>query len=166
MSEVVIELACLDDAEILYNLINDVYLIENGNTGEQFKTGTRYHSIDSIIAPLNTKNVYKAVLNNIIVGVIVWEIEENNEKSLFFGPLGVSKTHQGLGIGTKLMKFIEELAKEKNKTQLNMCVVNHRTSLIKSYEKIGFIATGVTEPYYEPQYLTRDSTFLFFSKPL
>lgn len=146
-------------------MINDAYEIENGSTGVAFKSSNRIHFREDIENPIKSKNVVKAILkqenNEIIVGCIIWSEDEN---SLFFGPLAVHTNYQKYGIGKKLINHIEDKCRLKNKLILNMCVVNHRTDVIPIYEKLGFIVTGVIEPYYEPQYLTRDSYFIYYYK--
>ena len=113
--------------------------------------------------PIKDGRVIKAMKGNECVGVIIWEEDTD---SLFFGPLAIKVGCQNQGIGKKLIARVEELCYEKGKRRLDMVVVDARTDIIPMYEKMGFKRTGKTAPYYEPQYLTRDAKFVYFSKQL
>ena len=94
-----------------------------------------------------------------IVGAACWEITEQN--GLYFGPYAVHPTVQGRGVGKILLNELHRIAKERQLTQLEIKVVNHRTDLIPWYESMGYEFTGTTEwPTSHLDILTRPSHFL------
>ena len=140
-------------------MVNDAYEVERGNTGVAFKNSNRIHFDNVIEDPIAEGCVVKAMRGSECVGCVVWSEDAD---SLYFGPLAIMTGCQGKGIGRKLI--VEGLCRQKQKLLLKMCVVNHRTDLIPMYEHLGFVQTGDTKPYYEPNYLTRESWFVFFEK--
>jgi len=144
-------------------MINDAYEVETGDTGVAFKKTLRVKpGFESIVEdPIKSGNVINAMRDGTCVGCVIWE---ENDDSLYFGPLAIKPGCQKQGIGKKLILHLEQLCRDKTKPKLNMVVVNHRTDLIPMYEHFGFVRTGEEKPYYEPAHLTRDSHFVYFSK--
>lgn len=146
-------------------MINEAYEVETGDCGVAFKTSVRIRpGFENVVEdPIKTGNVVKALREGVCVGCIIWAEKDD---SLYFGPLAIKTGYQKQGIGKRLIQYMEELTRAKHKSKLDMVVVNHRTDVIPMYEKMGFVPTGETQPYYEPDQTTRESHFVFFSKPI
>ena len=61
--------------------------------------------------------------------------------------LTVEPTQQAKGLGKIILSHIEIVAKERNLRRMRMTVIPVRTSLIEFYERRGFAATGLIEPF-------------------
>ncbi|MFT7898815.1 GNAT family N-acetyltransferase [Tenacibaculum ascidiaceicola] len=80
--------------------------------------------------------IYLAKIGNQIVGTVtILPVEERVFEIL---KLGVSKNHQGLGIGRKLMEFCIEKAKLLNAEKIILETNTKLKSAIRLYSKLGF----------------------------
>ena len=61
----------------------------------------------------------------------------------------VRKDLRGQGIGTKIMDYLINISREKNKEELTLEVNENNTSAIKLYEKFGFQKVGSRKNYYD-----------------
>lgn len=85
--------------------------------------------------------LYVAELENKVVGILFVETRHdffNNKSLLHISILAVDKCHEGLGVGSKLLKYSEEFARELNikNISLNVFSSNHRARNI--YKNRGF----------------------------
>lgn len=90
-------------------------------------------------------NIYVYELDNEIVGyfdlLVAYESAE-------IANIGVSKKHQHLGIGTQMMKFIEQLVQESNCENFSLEVRMSNENAIHLYEKFGFEIVSFRKKYY------------------
>ncbi len=68
---------------------------------------------------------------------------KKNEKNLRIGIVSVNKAHQGKGVGTKLLTFLEKAAKEKAFDKLSLEVHRDNSRAKGLYAKMGFSESGV-----------------------
>lgn len=66
-------------------------------------------------------------------------------KRVFFEGILVRSDLQGQGIGTKLMEYLEELARKEGYTEAKLEVFKHNDLGIKFYEKLGYRKDGHSE---------------------
>ena len=87
--------------------------------------------------------IFVAKIDEEIVGYITFNIREKQipsmryRKQLNIDAMCVDENHRGKGIGTKLLKFVKELAIENNCTDLYLTVNEENESAIKTYENFG-----------------------------
>lgn len=91
--------------------------------------------------PPSDQFLYVAELESKIVGILFLEKKQDffNDKSLLhISILAVDKCHEGLGIGSKLLKYSEEFARKLNIStmSLNVFSTNHHARNI--YKNKGF----------------------------
>ncbi|WP_237276082.1 GNAT family N-acetyltransferase [Tenacibaculum ovolyticum] len=80
--------------------------------------------------------IFIALQGNTPIGTI--SLEKINNKEYEILKLGVSKEHQGKGIGKKLMEYVIQLGKEKEILKLILHSNRKLTSAISLYTKLGF----------------------------
>lgn len=80
--------------------------------------------------------IFIALQGNTPIGTI--SLEKINDKEYEILKLGVSKEHQGKGIGKKLMEYVIQLGKEKEILKLILHSNRKLTSAISLYTKLGF----------------------------
>ena len=92
--------------------------------------------------------VYLAVLNGKTVGtftlLIMDNIAHNGAKSAVLEDVVVSETMRGQGVGTLMMAFAGNLAKEKGCYKLAFSSNRNRTEAHRFYEKLGFERHGIS----------------------
>lgn len=69
---------------------------------------------------------------------------EAHEDEFYIDTISVRTSARGKGIGTMLLKFAEEKAKEAGYSKLSLNVEIEKTNAQKLYERFGFV---VTEPW-------------------
>ena len=99
---------------------------------------------DELEELINNGEIYVAKENNNIVGYIIIEIMEKNNRKMRYrkileiSNLGVEENYRNKGIGTELLNFIKNKALEDNCTDLYLTVNEENKNAIKLYEKFGF----------------------------
>jgi len=76
------------------------------------------------------------------LGFTSYEISYNSEPQLMIHKLYLLPITQGMGIGTKFLNFISEMALQNNSNQLRLKVYFANTKAIGFYEKYGFRKIG------------------------
>ena len=128
-----IQLATMADMDCIYNLENKT-LLANKLTQEMVK---------SVLTDENYL-VYKAVSDGLFLGFIVVQISDE----LNIDNVVVDKDYRNLGIATKLITRVEEIAKEKGISTLSLEVSTKNPNAFLLYEKIGFSTRRVRKNYY------------------
>ena len=66
---------------------------------------------------------------------------------LYFGMLAVDPAEQGKGLGRRIVAAVEARARAAGCERVQLTVIHLRTTLIAWYERLGYRATGATEPF-------------------
>ena len=160
------------DRSTLFEIINDAYKVEIGDSGVAFKSMPRMVSIDRITESdfCDQKGVLKMCTSDEsqgtageVMGCIFYEIKED---SVYFGPFAVSPQHAGKGIGKTLLRAVIDIGKKHELQWCELYCVNHRSDLINISSKWGFEVFGDNVPYPVPDRLTRPSHFVRMRKLL
>jgi ribosomal protein S18 acetylase RimI-like enzyme len=100
------------------------------------------------------------------------QLEHRDDGTAYFGMFSVVPTRQGRGRGRAIVTEAERVAREEwNATGMSMTVIRQRQDLIAWYGRLGYRATGATEPfpYGNERYgIPRrpDLEFVVLAKPL
>lgn len=109
-----------------------------------------FEHVDSIITEedlltmIEKNEIFVAKIENTIVGYIIISSREGKKngyryrKELDIDAMGVDENYRNKGIGTKLLEYIKEYAKEKNYTDLRLTVNEENENGRHLYEKVGF----------------------------
>lgn len=94
---------------------------------------------------VHTNNLYIATENDEIIGVFLLKTEDkpywkDNKKAYYIHHFATKLQHSGTGI--KMLKFIEDLAKENGVNYIRLDCLNENTKLNDYYQKNGFIKKG------------------------
>ena len=169
-----IENAKKSDYQEIFELINESYEVENGNSGIAFKKTPRLLSWDdSGMGEAYRKNtVLVARLNESdkIIGVISYHIPNDkdrvNDKCIHFGPLAVSPSYQRKGVALTLIREVESIGLENNCDFVEISVVNFRTDILPWYKRIGFEIVEEGQQFPDPERCTRACTFVILRMKL
>ena len=72
---------------------------------------------------------------------------------------------QRRGVGTSLLKRVEEIGRENSCIAMDISVVNHRSDLFPVYKKLGYEITG-EGPFPDAERVSRPCFFYFMRKML
>jgi GNAT superfamily N-acetyltransferase len=76
------------------------------------------------------------------------QLEARSDGTAYFGMFSVLPTRQGQGRGRSIVTEAERVAREEWKaTRMAMTVIRQRQDLIAWYGRLGYRATGETEPF-------------------
>jgi GNAT superfamily N-acetyltransferase len=76
------------------------------------------------------------------------QLEYRGQGTAYFGMFSVVPTRQGQGRGRSIVMEAERVAREKwSATTMSMTVIRQRQDLIAWYGRLGYRATGATEPF-------------------
>jgi ribosomal protein S18 acetylase RimI-like enzyme len=141
--------ATIADVSELNILVNSAYRGDSSKKGwttEADLLGGIRIDEKGLTAIIGKKNsfILKYTENDRIIASVMLE---NQQDQLYLGMLTVSPELQGGGIGKKLLKAAEEVAKELNLTKISMTVISVRSELIAWYKRHGYQTTGQTKPF-------------------
>lgn len=83
-----------------------------------------------------SENIYYIQLNGKDIGFYNEKTLEDGSYEI--GNICIIPEYQGKGIGTKILEYIKEFAKENDCTDLYLTVNEENLNAIKLYEKFGF----------------------------
>mmetsp|Transcript_14469 Transcript_14469/g.41084 ORF Transcript_14469/g.41084 Transcript_14469/m.41084 type:complete len:183 (-) Transcript_14469:203-751(-) len=179
MSTCKLRQADVPDAQAIYEVVNEAYRVEKGNTGLAFKKGDRYNSVEEVKSDIEYASSHpgeqrffvlwaeEGATQRIVGCIRIYRAESG---ACDFGPFAVHPSAQGKGHGRAMMAAAEGIARELGCTSLEIEVVNHRTDLLPFYKRAGFEETS-TAPCdkahnCDETQLTRPSHFVRMRKSL
>lgn len=146
-----VSIASLADIPELVTLINSAYRGEASRKGwtteadllaGELRTDTS--ALSAIMQRPGTLLLRHRENDGRITGSVFLEVQA---RGLYLGMLSVSPLAQGGGIGKKLMKAAEDIAREKGCPCIFMTVISVRDELIAWYERLGYQDTGERQPF-------------------
>lgn len=143
MEELKIMQPTIKDQSKINNLAKQVHKLHVNWNPDLFLDVEEVISEERLNKLLKTDSIYVAKINNKIVGYIIIDIKEKeNEviryrKLLSIDTLCIDEDFRGQGIGTKMLEFAKNIAKEQNCTDMHLTVNPNNEKAIKVYEKFG-----------------------------
>ncbi len=148
-----ITLATATDIAVLAQLVNSGYRGEGSKKGWTTEADllggvrvTEASLLNDIAEPGLNIYLYRNT-DGVLEGCVLLQKKENK---LYVGMLTVSPGLQNKGIGKILLRYAEEVAKQKNCLVLTMTVITLRTELIAWYKRNGYLQTGELIPFNIP----------------
>ena len=141
------ELANLTDAQAICDLMNKAYRQNAGWTSEYGMVAGNRITIDLVEAKLQANNACFLLhkQNSGLIACICIEVEGT---SVQFGHFAVLPSHQGQGLGHRLLAAAEKYALANLPiNQFQMWVLTPRADLIAYYQRRGYQLTGKREPF-------------------
>jgi GNAT superfamily N-acetyltransferase len=156
-----VEVASWSDRDEIFELINEAYAVETGDTGLAFKNCLRLldSSQKEFFDQYNAGQVLKVCKDGRIQSVIFYKLE-HDKSSVYFGPFATRKESAGKGYGRLLIAAMEEAARKEGLQWTRLVIVNHRTDMLSMYTHMGFDLMDGIQPYPTQAGLTRPSHFL------
>jgi ribosomal protein S18 acetylase RimI-like enzyme len=145
------------DVDAIVKLVNSAYrgdYSKQGWTTEADILGGQRTDPESmrLIIQDHNNQIELAIEDNKIIGSFHarWDLPS----SLYFGMLTIEPSLQNSGLGKKLLAHVESMARAKKVDRILMSVIHVRSELIAYYERRGYKATGLWEPFPEddPKY--------------
>lgn len=133
-----------EEAERLFELVNEAYSIEKGDTGLAFKNTDRYITPEETVRDIRDGIFLVATTDEDpdapLLGCVNGSFS-NEEQGIVghYGPFAVSRAAQGRGVGTALLDRFHEIATEKRACRVDIEVVNWRTDLMSYYDHRGYL---------------------------
>jgi GNAT superfamily N-acetyltransferase len=161
MAEIQVEVASWAERDEIFQLVNEAYDIETGNTGLAFKKCNRLldSSQEEFFHQYMSGQVLKVCKGGRIQAVIFYKLE-HDKSSVYFGPFATRKESAGKGYGRLLITAMEEEARKVGLQWTRLVIVNHRTDMLSMYTHMGFELMDGNLPYPTEMGLTRPSHFL------
>jgi ribosomal protein S18 acetylase RimI-like enzyme len=147
LSELQLELARNDHAEVICNLVNRAYRGEKGWTKETGIIDGNRTNVDEIRLLISNPNALMFItsIGGEVAACICIEIINN---SAYISLFSVSPAYQDRGLGKQIINLAENYARNQlciNK--LIMVVISQRKELIAFYERRGYKRTGKVKKY-------------------
>lgn len=142
--EIIVE---LKDSEIIINLLNKAFMtvaLEFNLTKENAPRHPAFLGKEAIEIQLNKGfKMYGYSMNDSIIGCVGYWFDEN--KIYHIERLATLPEYRNLGIGKKLMEYIESKIKEKGGKITEIHVLDKNIKLIEWYKKLGYVYIRVDE---------------------
>ena len=147
--DITIEVPKMDDLKIVNELAQQVHKLHVNWRPDLFLDVTEVISKDRLKELLEKDAIYVAKIEEKIVAYIIIEIKEKNNgimryrKLLDIDTLCVDENYRGKGIGTKMLKFAQEIGRKNNCTDIYLTVNPENENAIKTYENFGMRVKGI-----------------------
>ena len=93
---------------------------------------------DDLMNTINNSNILILEKDEKILGYVVYQIKEKNEKIMWIDELVVDKNNRHMGNGKKLMKKIEKIAKEEDCKRVEFCCWSFNQNAMDMYKHMGY----------------------------
>lgn len=133
----------IDEWSKINELAKQVHKLHINWNSDLFLDVEEVISMERLNKLLETDSIYVAKVNGEIVGYIIIDIKEKDNgfmryrKLLSIDTLCIDEDFRGQGIGTKILEFVKNIAKEENCTDMHLTVNPNNENAIKVYEKFG-----------------------------
>ena len=133
----------IDEWSKINELAKQVHKLHINWNSDLFLDVEEVISMERLNKLLETDSIYVAKVNGEIVGYIIIDIKEKDNgfmryrKLLSIDTLCIDEDFRGQGIGTKILEFAKNIAKEQNCTDMHLTVNPNNENAIKVYEKFG-----------------------------
>lgn len=133
----------IDEWSKINELAKQVHKLHINWNSDLFLDVEEVISMERLNKLLETDSIYVAKINGEIVGYIIIDIKEKDNgfmryrKLLSIDTLCIDEDFRGQGIGTKILEFAKNIAKEENCTDMHLTVNPNNENAIKVYEKFG-----------------------------
>ena len=133
----------IDEWSKINELAKQVHKLHINWNSDLFLDVEEVISMERLNKLLETDSIYVAKVNGEIVGYIIIDIKEKDNgfmryrKLLSIDTLCIDEHFRGQGIGTKILEFAKNIAKEQNCTDMHLTVNPNNENAIKVYEKFG-----------------------------
>lgn len=93
---------------------------------------------------IKNNEIFVAIINKEIVGYVIISSREMKmegyiyRKQIKIEAIGVDENYRNQGVGSKLLEFMKEYARENNYTDIKLTVNEENESAKHLYEKVGF----------------------------
>lgn len=147
--EVTIEMSKSEDFECVNKLAKQVHQLHVEWRPDLFLDVEEVIPREDFEMMLKNENIVVAKRQDEIVGYMTFSISEKDNygirfrKYLKIDVICVDEKSRGNGIGTELLKFAKEKAKENNCTDLFLTANEENKNAIKLYEKFGFTVKSI-----------------------
>ena len=133
----------IDEWSKINELAKQVHKLHINWNSDLFLDVEEVISMERLNKLLETDSIYVAKVNGEIVGYGIIDIKEKDNgfmryrKLLSIDTLCIDEDFRGQGIGTKILEFAKNIAKEENCTDMHLTVNPNNENAIKVYEKFG-----------------------------
>jgi GNAT superfamily N-acetyltransferase len=137
------DLEKIRDNEAIVTLLNEFMFRNHPDNTQHIDI-----SIIQKLKKLGTTKIYLCELGNDIFGIAVCFVGFSTYRQrelLNIHDFFIQKEHQGKGIGTKFLEFIEKECIRNNFCRITLEVYNENKIAMKLYEKIGFLGNRDAE---------------------
>lgn len=131
--EIKIQRTNINEAEILLDIQREAFK-EDLEKYEDYDTSPATEPIEKLKRKINNSFHYTIFLDNTIIGGI--EVRKLSETQFYLNRIYLGIDYQNLGIGTKLMEFVENEFSEALEWTLSTPYMNYRNHYF--YEKFGY----------------------------
>lgn len=122
----------LQQTEFLYNVENELEL-----TVQQLRKNLAYWK------QLKNRTILLCILNGTFAGyAVIHGYKHSKAKHVASVHLAVKEEHQRKGIGSALMKAVEDWANGRNISRIELSVMEHNVAALQLFKKLGFEHEG------------------------
>ena len=136
----------INDYDSVRKLYNQIYLLHLEGRPDLYLKDVEYFNFEYFVEQLNNKNTINLVYeeNKEIVGFILAQYKKPSKapfirkrKVIFIDNIVVDELHKKMGIGRRMMEYLEHIAKKKNVESIELNVYSFNKEAQKFYKTLG-----------------------------
>lgn len=133
---------CINESTIYSLMINETESLTAVNENGEIVGVLSYKTTKSQKDSMSIKTLFELIgIKKGLLSIIVFTLLEAKVKKdeLYIDYVAVSEAARGLGIGSKLITAVEEIALKENLKFSSLAVIETNTDAIKLYKKLGYV---------------------------
>ncbi len=141
----IIETAKMNQMQQINKLAIQVHNLHVNWRNDIFKNSQNVMNEERLKQLVDSQEIFVAIKNNEIIGFMIIAIKDKTDNPILFpkkylviDTIAVDENYRRQGVGTKLIKYAEEIGVDLECTDLYLTVNPENEIAINSYEKQGF----------------------------
>lgn len=139
----IIRKAVEEDAPAIHEIIQESFTKYIAEAGLTTTMEALHESIEDIIRDIRTKEVYIALIDDIVVGTARVTILPDN--TAYLSRFGVRPSYHNIGIGKSLMNLIDKMLMKKGIKSVSLHTASKYKDLVRFYYGRGFYIDSTTK---------------------
>lgn len=139
----IIRKAVVEDAPAIKDIMQEAFSKYMEDTGLTGSMDALQETCEDIVADIDTKEVYIAIIDNVAVGTV--RIQISQDGTAYLSRFGVRLSYHNIGIGKSLMNLVDKLLMARNVKSVSLHTASKYYDLVRFYYGRGFFIDSTTK---------------------
>ncbi len=139
----IIRKAVMEDASAIQEIMQESFRKYIEDTGLPGSVEALEESCEDIARDIETKEVYVAIIDEVVVGTV--RVRVNPDNTAYLSRFGVKLSYHNIGIGKSLMNLVDKLMTARGVHSVSLHTASKYRDLVRFYYGRGFYIESTTK---------------------